>query len=465
MDESKKTVSTQKGKNSSTKNGQPGKTILTQKGKELSITNKIEKVKLNNFHFGYIIDKKGHHFILANRCAEDIKGSNKDKKKIAERVLVHFLHEYNDFVLSECEHYKSNTEYCNNTNKTITYYTKNNKAADNKFYDLVEVFIDIYADKLAKICDENKKLISSYDRNEPSKKIWVPLYFKRFTNYSRNMKGFTPNNTLNQFLKTTAEYLTDHTYNKNTIKRLRRCLEAMRYVKTLPNIEKNFKERYLDNNNKYSIAETLLKKLPYDIRKRQKEYYKDLFNLARLFYNIKDYNLNYPTRGKLGFVFTDHKLYERFIGRILENCHDIKEVSENQKTIIATGENSKAEIKIEPDYVVSKNSSTASKNSSTVPIVLDAKFKNYKKPHNPDFYQMITYAVHYKSQNTVLIYPRLNDKHKKRIIDTFDLNDIDKKLVHKKMYIVMLDLLGKGDKLLHTKYFTDNMEKVLGKIN
>ncbi len=250
--------------------------------------------------------------------------------------------------------------------------------------DILEVFIHIFSDNLYKIIIKNmNKGYSEISDNQTYIKGKINVLETIKVNHSKKhihnvlYEDFNENTLLNRVLKKTVRNLILVASEESTIKKLKSIIEWYRDVKDI------------------SLSANVWGKVTFN---RENSAYKDVFQLAKLFYNNITPNVNCGENKTFGFMIKANALFEKYIYEILKNETTKYDVQfQNPKKYLVKN---KQKYKMKPDIVLCDD--------EVVEYILDTKYK-YHKENISDMYQMVAYSIVYSCNKTILLYPKFLD--------------------------------------------------------
>jgi 5-methylcytosine-specific restriction enzyme subunit McrC len=284
----------------------------------------------------------------------------------------------------------------------------------NEAHNILEVFIQIFAQKLIKefkrgiykeyITEQNNltTLRGKYLINENLKHNFTNA--KIYCEYDE----FSENNILNQFFLYAIKTLLLFTKNKILLKQ---CELILNEVENLNFDIKKLQLHFNRLNNRF----------------------KDSFDFAMLLLN-KSVPLFNKDKKSFAFLFDMNELFEKFIGEIYKDIDNSTRL-QTQKIF--------GNLVLKPDIITSI-------------MIIDTKYKKVKDKSDlstADKYQMFVYGSNFNIKDTMLLYPQ----HIQKIGDNLELGE-GSKMVKLKMRSVDLDFEGVYDE------FVEEMKERLKKI-
>ena len=271
-------------------------------------------------------------------------------------------------------------------------------ACKNNSYNILEVFIQIFALKLFREFSRGiyKEYITEKDNPRALRgKYLINENLKyNFTNEKIYCEydEFSENNTLNQFFIYAVKTLLRYTKNKKLLKKCELVLNEVTY-KTfdINSLHVEFSRLNARYKESYEFAILLLKKSIPLFEKDKKSF---------------------------AFLFDMNKLFENFIGKIYEDI--------DNSTQMQTKKNF-GNLQLKPDII-------------TLDMIIDTKYKIVKDDDSSiaaDKYQMFVYGTNFDKRNTMLLYPL----HVKSSPKDLALGK-DDKMVNMKMRSIDLEFSG-----------------------
>jgi 5-methylcytosine-specific restriction enzyme subunit McrC len=264
----------------------------------------------------------------------------------------------------------------------------------NHQHKIFEVFIRFFTDKL--LSELKKGLYKKYITKNESLKVLKGKYLieKNFSNfYHQNIycefDEFSMDNELNKFFLFAIKTFKKHSKYSNLYK----C------------------EAILDEVSYENID---LKKLNIHFDRMNKRY-KHSFEIAIMILNKIIPIPNSSDKNSFAFLFDMAIVFEKFIGNIYKDI-DISTKIQTQKNF--------GNLQLKPD-IIFKNT------------IIDTKYKKVKNRDDlstQDKYQIFTYGVNFKINNTMLLYP----KHIYDVKEYLQLGE-DEKMIELKMRSIDLD--------------------------
>ncbi|MDO7907581.1 hypothetical protein Q5741_14320 [Paenibacillus sp. JX-17] len=290
-------------------------------------------------------------------------------------------------------------------------------------YDILELFIHLFLDRFLNLYERH--VHRSYEDKENNQQfIKGKILFQQSSRRNYGLRHthmvayqeFTEDTLLNQIFKSVMLILGPKIKSVSNKKKLAQAL------------------MYLEDVSRIKLSNEAFKRVKFN---RMNRMYKPVFNLARMFYSNIQPGLYGGDDQVFTFLVPLNKLFEAFVYQLLErglSRHSI-DVHYQKQAYLDQEHN---QFLVKPDYMIS----TAAEHNAL--LIGDAKYKDpvYKgqvKPSEADLYQMLVYAMRFKSNKLFLFYPRfIRNEFTSESLNRFQI-DAGEEIVH--LFILEIDLL------------------------
>jgi 5-methylcytosine-specific restriction enzyme subunit McrC len=301
-----------------------------------------------------------------------------------------------------------------------------------------EFIIRLFAQKLLLTLQRN--FVSLYKtveeaRNNIKGKILHPknirLQFSHPSKIYCRYDTFDVDHKLHQLFKSTCAFLLKNDYNTSTLNPLRHIVFMLSDISDMP------------------LSLSLCDHIQFD---RKTEVFKPFVSFCKMIINQNTSYQNTGNSQSFTFLLNMNVVFEKFIAECYRKAIDPKDqiyyqgsgLIRHQKLFVQ-------DCLLKPDILIKKNT-----NSETETIIIDTKWKLIdKNPSRADLYQMYAYTKEYKTNKTILLYPKVNQNEKEQI---YELND-EKSSVCVKFVDLFMDFHTSEDNF---NQFIDHLRKIIG---
>lgn len=252
---------------------------------------------------------------------------------------------------------------------------------------LIDLYFDAFLTEAEKIF--NQGLIKKYGKERTNTNVIKGkiLFEKNIKNIVHKEKSFceyqiyTKDNIFNQIIYKALLILSKSTTNNNLLMRAKNLSLCFKDINNI-NVNKNSFDNIKFNRNN--------------------ERYRYSIELSKLIILNYSPDLSSGKNDILAILFDMNRLYENYVYRRLKRLEDKNINIKISEQVIKKFWESKI---IKPDILIQLKENSVEKN-----IIIDTKWKVLKelKPDDSDLKQMFVYNLHYNSDLSILLYPKVN---------------------------------------------------------